>query len=199
MTTNAQNLSKTAGMIARLGKLCYSQGFVCGLTAAQWTALRYFATANQFSRTLLAFADYHATTRGTASQTVKSLVSQGFLTRTRSEKDGRSVRFDLTERGRVVHDQDPFKDLVSAIEEIPQGLKAELHSALERVTDRFAHERERPSFGSCAHCSHLEECAHREDVEEDYFCHFENSPIEVINLNQLCVNYEPGAGITKRG
>ncbi len=74
MNSNAESATQAADMIARLGWLFYSQGFVCGLTAAQWTALRYFARANCFSRTVSAFADYHATTRGTASQTVKGLV-----------------------------------------------------------------------------------------------------------------------------
>ncbi len=89
MNSNAESATQAADMIARLGWLSYSQGFVCGLTAAQWTALRYFARANCFSRTVSAFADYHATTRGTASQTVKSLVTQGLLTRTRSKSDAR--------------------------------------------------------------------------------------------------------------
>ena len=180
-------------MVTRLGHLSYSQGFVCGLTAAQWTALRYFAKANRFSRTLSAFADYHATTRGTASQTVKSLVNHGLVTRIRSKSDGRSVQFDLTERGRVVHGQDPFKELTRAIEELPQGLQAKLHTALERVTGCMAHECQRPSFGSCVSCLHLEECVPYEDNVTDYFCRVENEPIEESKLEKICINYEPGA------
>jgi DNA-binding MarR family transcriptional regulator len=62
-----------------------------GLTANQWNALRYFAEANRFSRTVSAYAAYNATTRGTASQTIKALETQGYLTRTRYDRDARSA------------------------------------------------------------------------------------------------------------
>jgi len=189
----AKSATKVAGMIVHLGRLAHGQGFVWGLTTAQWTALRYFAKANRFSRTLSAFADYHATTRGTASQTVKSLVIRGLVTRTRSESDGRSVRFDLSERGRVVHGQDPFEDLARAIAELPQGLQAKLQVALERVTGRMAHERQRQPLGTCTSCLHLEECVLCEDSLADYFCRLENEPIEEPKLEEICINYEPGA------
>lgn len=178
-------------MIARLGRL--SQGQECGLTAAQWTALRYFSRANPSSRTLSAFADYHATTRGTASQTVKSLVTQGLLTRTASKSDRRSARFDLSERGRVVYAQDRFEDLVRAIAELPQNLQADLHAALERVTCRMACERHRPPFGTCRNCLHFEETAHRDDNVTDYFCRVEDKPIAESRLEEICIHYAPGA------
>ena len=181
-------------MITRLGRLAHGQGFVCGLTTAQWTALRYFARANRFSRTLSAFAEYHATTRGTASQTVKSLVAQGLLTRTRSKSVGRSARFDLTERGHVVYGHDPFKDLVRAIAELPQGLQVKLQAGLERVTGRMAHKRQRQPFGTCPSCLYLEECVSCEDYVKDYFCRLENEPIEESKREEICINYEPRAG-----
>jgi len=185
-------MMKAAEMIARLGRLSHGQG--CGLTPAQWTALRYFAYANRFSRTLSAFADYHATTRGTASQTLKSLVTQGLLIRTRSKSDRRSARFDLSERGRVVHTQDPFEDLVRATAELPQDLQAELHAALERVTSRMARERQKPPFGNCRNCLHLEEYLPREDNVTDYFCRKEDKPIVESRLEEICIEYEPSAG-----
>jgi hypothetical protein len=103
---------------------------------------------------------------------MKSLVTQGLLSRTRSKSDGRSSRFDLTERGRVVHGQDPFADLARAIAELPQGLQAELRSTLERVTGRIAHDRQRPSFGPCTHCRFLEKCV----LNEDNVPHFPDEP-----------------------
>src|SRR5262249_11418773 len=60
-----------AESIVHLGHIAQGDGFVAGRTPAQWTALRYFARANRFSRTPSAFAEFHGTTRGTASQTTK--------------------------------------------------------------------------------------------------------------------------------
>ena len=86
-----------ADLVLRLGRAALGEGFVEALTSAQWTALRYFSRANRFSRTVSAFAEFHATTRGTASQTVKGLIKQGYLARIPSDTDGRSARVDPTE------------------------------------------------------------------------------------------------------
>ncbi len=67
-------------LVFHLGRIASGEGLVEGLTAAQWSVLRYFAQANRFSRTPSAFAAFHGTTRGTASQTIKSLETQGYLT-----------------------------------------------------------------------------------------------------------------------
>ena len=189
-----KSATTAAEMMAHLGRLAHGEGFVCGLTAAQWTALRYFARANRFSRTVSAFANYHATTRGTASQTVKSLVSQGYLTRTRLESDGRSARFDLTEAGRVLYGNDPFEDLVRAIAELPQGLQSKLLAALAQVMGHMARERQKRPFGTCPFCGHLDECVNRKDDVIKYFCRLENEPLEPSEIEEICINFEPGAG-----
>jgi len=187
MNSCAKNTGDIAGMIARLGYLSYSEGFVCGLTAAQWTALRYFAKANKFSKTLLAFADYHATTRGTASQTVKSLVSQGLLSRTRSLSDGRSAHFDLTDRGLLVHGQDPIIDMAHEFESLSQDQQEELVNLLKRITSRFAVKRQRSHCGYCENCIHMETAMSNNGNNLDYFCREKISPIEVAELNKMCI------------
>ena len=68
-----------AELVVQLGRITHGHGYTEGLTPAQWSALRYLSRANRFSRTVSAFAEFHATTRGTASQTVKCLVAQGYL------------------------------------------------------------------------------------------------------------------------
>ena len=83
-----------AELILHLGRIASGDGLVGGLTPGQWGVLRYFARANRFSRMPSAFAAFQGTTRGTASQAIKSLVAQGYLRQTRSETDGRSVRLD---------------------------------------------------------------------------------------------------------
>ena len=50
----------TAELFILLGRIAQGDGFVAGLTPAQWTAERYFAAANRFSRTPSAFAEFHA-------------------------------------------------------------------------------------------------------------------------------------------
>ena len=98
----------------RLSRAALGEGFVEALTSAQWMALRYFCRANRFSRTVSVFAEFHATTRGTASQTVKGLIEQGYLARIPSETDGRSARVDLTDNAKAILARDPLQALVDA-------------------------------------------------------------------------------------
>ena len=55
-----------------VGRLVQFEGYGGELSPAQWMALRFFSRANSFSRTPSAFAEFQATTRGTASQAIKA-------------------------------------------------------------------------------------------------------------------------------
>ncbi|PKP84627.1 MAG: MarR family transcriptional regulator, partial [Alphaproteobacteria bacterium HGW-Alphaproteobacteria-2] len=125
-----------AELMLHLARLGQSGGYGQRLTQAQWTALRFFARANRFSRTPSAFSSFHATTRGTASQTVKSLVAAGLLERHRSESDGRSLRFELTEAGRTALEEDPLDDLSRALAALPTPRRADLLATLRVLVER---------------------------------------------------------------
>ena len=86
---------ETAELLLLVGRLVQAEGYDGELSPAQWMALRFFARANSFSRTPSAFAEFQATTRGTASQAIKALEAGGYLVRQRSEADGRSVTLRL--------------------------------------------------------------------------------------------------------
>ena len=91
---------ETAELLLLVGRLVQAEGYHGELSPAQWMALRFFARANKFSRNPSAFAEFQATTRGTASQAVKALEAGGYLVRQRSEADGRSVTLRLTDKGK---------------------------------------------------------------------------------------------------
>ena len=48
------------------------------------------------------------------SQTIKNLETQGYLTRLRSEADGRSTRLDLADKARAILVNDHFEAVVRA-------------------------------------------------------------------------------------
>src|SRR5262245_42893255 len=91
---------ETAELLLLVGRLVQAEGYDGELSPAQWMALRYFARANRFSRNPSAFAEFQATTRGTASQAIKALEASGYLVRQRSKADGRSVSLRLTSKGK---------------------------------------------------------------------------------------------------
>ncbi len=181
-----------ADRIAQLGRIARGEGFIGGLTPAQWSALRYFSRANRFSRTVSAFAEFHATTRGTASQTVKSLVNQGYMTRTRSERDGRSTRLAMTHKGEAALADDPFEILAGAARALSPTARSNLESALERMVRHVAREYGRCLFGMCASCMHLRGDGACVAGRAPYECGFLDEPLKNDELDQLCVNFAPG-------
>ena len=107
---------ETAELLLLVGRLVQAEGYRGELSPAQWMALRFFARANQFSRNPSAFAEFQATTRGTASQVIKALEAGGYSVRQRSETDGRSVALRLTDKGKEAIARDPFEALVRAVD-----------------------------------------------------------------------------------
>ena len=127
-----------ADLIEQVGRFAHTDAFIEGLNPAQWATLRYVGRANRFSRTVCAFALFHGTTRGTASQTVKALVEKGYLRRRPVKGDRRSSRLELTVKARRSLTQDPFQDLVNAAgalsaagrSTVAEGLRVMLESLL---------------------------------------------------------------------
>ena len=174
-----------AELLLQLGRAAYADNAGRGLTAAQWAALRYFGRANRFSRTVSAFASYHATTRGTASQTIRSLVNRGLLSRSRSERDGRSVIFGLTPSAHRELASDPLEHLVRAAGRLGPEAVAEVAGRLREVGDHLGSEREESAAGRCEHCGHL-----RRDGG-DFRCGLMEEPLASNEIQEICIRYQP--------
>jgi DNA-binding MarR family transcriptional regulator len=183
------NSRAIAELVFHLGRIATGEGLVEGLTAAQWAALRYFAQANRFSRTPSAFAAFHGTTRGTASQTIKSLETQGYLTRMRSEGDRRSVRLVLTDKAKGILANDPLESLVRAADSLPPGAQGNFANALQRMLSEVTQERGKPSFGTCASCQHLQSISCRQQGKAAYACGFTSESLLLEELEGVCINF----------
>ncbi len=148
---SAETLAVLLSHIGRAGDAAHLQH---GLTAAQWTALRYLADANAMSRTVSALARYCATTRGPASKTVKALIDAGYAVRRPAPHDGRSSRIDLTASGRELAARDPYRALVAAIGALPTDAR----TGLARAATRLLADLPCPDgncFGTCPTCGNL--------------------------------------------
>jgi len=176
-----------AELIVQLGRTTHD--YVDGLSPAQWSALRFMSRANQFSRTVSAFAEFHSTTRGTASQTVKSLVSQGYLTRTRSTRDGRSVIFDLTDAGHAALTRDPCAALVSAAAELPATARGHLSSGLERLLGTLERDSRLRQFGTCGACAHIVRQDSSRAGKQRFKCELRGEYLDELEVTQTCINF----------
>ena len=171
-----------AELLVYLGRAARGGDAASDMTAAQWTALRFFARANDVSRTPSAFASFHATTRGTASQTIKSLLAKRYLARHESADDRRSVRFDLTDAGLAELRDDPLRALSEAIERLDAGLKSALRQALPALAGELASIRDTVAFGTCGDCRHF-------SGGTISYCACIAAELAPADLGRLCINF----------
>lgn len=130
-----------AELLTQVGRLSHSRGFTAGLNPAQWMALRYFSQANASVCTVMKFADYYGSSRGTASQSISALVRKGYLVRRPSQEKKSSHVLQVTEAGRALLAQDPINHLIDGIEDLPDAKKPVFAEALELlVRHMFTHD-----------------------------------------------------------
>lgn len=176
---------RIAELLVHMGRAARSEDGRSALTAAQWTCLRFFARANSPSRTPSAFARFQGTTRGTASQIVKSLEDRGLILRARSERDRRSTRFDVTETGRAMLDNDPLRGLTGVIGTIDGRECDRFLETLVRLASGLASLRGVSAFGTCRDCSHFVA-----DSAGGY-CACMAAELAAGDIDRLCASFAP--------
>ncbi|MFW2403666.1 MAG: MarR family winged helix-turn-helix transcriptional regulator [Gammaproteobacteria bacterium] len=178
--------TEVADLILRLSRTAYADCAGQGMTQAQWIAMRFFSRANRFSRTVSGFAEYHATTRGTASQTIRNLVDRGYLARTPSSRDGRSVLFDLTKEGLRKLVADPLESLVDAAESLPDAQRSNTTNGLRALLAELENAAKcQTSIGRCALCGHL-----RAGTDSGGQCRLMQEPLRAEELDEICVRFD---------
>ncbi len=178
-----------AELVEQLGHCACSDAFGAGLNPAQWSALRYFERANRFSRTVSAFAQYHGTTRGTASQTIRVLVQKGYLRRLPAMHDQRSFRLDLTERAQQELGSDPFTEFVSAAGTLPPEQCSALARGLRAMLEQVLEKRARRPFGMCTTCEHLRALDGQSGGRSGHYCRLQGETLAEQELGRICVDH----------
>src|SRR5262245_48637894 len=102
-------------LLGRISRIFLFEETRQGLRDREWMALRFLANANRFSKTPSALAGYVGTTRATASYIIAELERKGYLEKTPSAKDKRSVTLSVTQQGKKFLLRDPVNVLLEAI------------------------------------------------------------------------------------
>ena len=185
---------ETAELLLMVGRLVQFEGYGGGLSPAQWMALRFLSRANSFSRTPSAFAEFQATTRGTASQAIKALEAGGYLIRQRSKADGRSVTLRLNDKGKKALARDPFEVLVRAVDALDLEEQTAMHDTLHQVLSTVAATGARRSFGVCRDCAYLGGdvcCTSKSANRSALDCLLFGVRIDPKDAGLLCVHFQP--------
>ncbi|NVK14539.1 MAG: winged helix-turn-helix transcriptional regulator [Rhodobacteraceae bacterium] len=172
-----------ASLLDRLSRLHGTGRRAAGLNPAQASALDYLARANRFSRTPSAVADYLSATRGTVSQTLKSLAAKGLAEEGPGGSDRRSRRYDLTPQGRAVADA---LDATPPVD-LPDCQMEDVRDALRQLVRGMIKARGGRSFGLCRSCLH-----HRTSAQGAH-CALLDVPLQDEETTQICQEHEPGS------
>ena len=168
--------------IDRLGRILASDEWIDEINPTQWTALSYLARANRFSRSPSQVAEYMESTRGTVSQTLKSLAKKGLIVESRSQKDKRSISYSPTEKGLSVLQRNNSID--DAVSSIGSEERSELLAKLEEIIRLTLKQRGGRPFGVC------QSCKHHQVKAGAHFCSLLNEPLSVSEASQICHEHE---------
>lgn len=169
-------------LIIRLARLDAASAWEGDLNPSQRAVLGYLSRANRFSRSPSHVASYLGSTRGTVSQTFKSLVQKGYVSEFRSHLDRRTISFDLTDKGRdALIGQ---SDLEEALSSLSQTEAASLRTLLEESLLTLITKSGGRGFGICRDCRH-----HRQ-TGQGRTCALLSVPLASEEADQICHEQE---------
>lgn len=184
-------------LLLQLGKGMLAERESDRLTSAQWLALRFFSRANVFSRTLSGLATYQATTRGTASQTIKSLERRGYLVREGSPYDRRSSILTVTDKARRLISEDPLASVFNDIDTLDEVKQKLLRDMLRQLVGQLGGSaRRRQAVGCCRDCIFLlirKLKAQGEGARTSFLCTCIGLPVSEQELGLLCISFQAKA------
>ena len=149
------------------------------------SALMYLARCNRYSNTPLAVTEYLGLTKGTVSQSLKSLEANGFIVKRQDQRDKRSVHIELTDSARVLlASVTPPKFLVDATNRM--GLQAdELELLLGDLLRNIQRNERVPTFGLCKSCSF------HQQLDSEPFCGLTQEPLTRLAIDLICREHQP--------
>jgi DNA-binding MarR family transcriptional regulator len=179
-------------LLGQIARIFLFEGVKHGLRDREWMALRFLASANRFSRTPSSLASYVGTTRGTASYIINELERLGYLEKTRSAKDKRSVTLSVTQQGKKFLGRDPINVLTDAIALLDDDRKACVRDALRHVLDQSDPALQQRHADICKRCIFLREGrANAESkASAEFTCRLFRAAIAESEIELLCTSFE---------
>lgn len=178
-----QRSEQIRSLINRLSRLESAQDWSGAINPAQRAALDYLGRANRFSRSPSHVADFLGTTRGTTSQTLKSLMRKGFVSEERSDLDKRTISYRLTDTGRSMIETRSL--LLTALEELPDADLTLIEASLRRVLNAAVRENGSKPFGICRTCRHFNQ------RKTGGYCALLHVALDGAETEKICHEHEP--------
>ncbi len=165
-------------LINRLARLDAASAWAGDLNPTQRAVLGYLGRANRFSRSPSHVAEYLGTTRGTVSQSFKSLLQKGYVTEYRSAQDKRTISFELTSRGADIARQ--TGGLENSISELETDQIHGLQASLSAILKGLLRQNGGRAFGVCSSCIHFK------TADVGGFCTLLSEPLSTEETSLIC-------------
>lgn len=185
---NEENANRAAALIERFGRLISSESHTEGLQPVQWEVLRYLTKANRFSQTAAAVTAYLGITKGTVSQTLKTLEAKGLIRKRVDSKDRRSNHLKLTTKGQRLISKGPLESVTSALRNLDDQRAQVLMESLEDTLREVLTARGRQPFGQCRNCVYF---AALHTQGQPHFCQLLTQPLTDADAQLLCIEQTP--------
>ncbi len=185
---NKQADERGAALIERLGRLINSESHIEGLQPVQWEALRYLSRANRFSKTAAAVTAYLGLTKGTVSQTLKTLEAKGLIRKHVDSTDRRSKRLVLTAKGKRTLEKDPLLTTQSVLSALPGKTRDVLERGLGDLLHNSLEARGRVPFGQCRDCQFFSK---KHAKGDPHFCELLSEKLSALDSEYICVEQRP--------
>jgi DNA-binding MarR family transcriptional regulator len=188
-STLPDDVQRIVALVERIGRLLDADAHESGLLPVHWEVLRYLDRANRFSRSPAALTAYLGSTKGTVSQTVKTLQEKDLVRTEVDPKDRRRRKLSLTSKGRRQLAHDPLRKLAEAVGSLRQGARTALKAGLEQVLSARLAAEGRQRFGQCRGCRYF---AKTHPQGGPHFCELLQEELSAAESGAIC--YEQVAG-----
>ncbi len=173
----------TAALLERIGRLIGTDANASALLPVQWEAMRYLQQANRFSRNSSALTAFLGSTKGTVSQTVKTLESKGLLRNRVDPKDRRRNQLSLTAKGNKLLASNPMEKNIAAIAALPGPTRDALATGLEKLLTLRLELDGRQPFGQCRECMYF---AILHEEGNPHYCMLLNEKLSAMDADHIC-------------
>lgn len=162
-------------------------GLVSDLQPVQLEALHYLSRCNRYSNTPIAVAEFLGLTKGTVSQTLRVLETNGLLEKQTDLRDRRVVHLHLTPAGeRVLEDSIPPGVLTAALGVLTDQERQQMEQSITRLLRALQHANGLKTFGACKTCFH-----HQQIGDHQRRCGLTQEILSTIDAGKICREHLP--------
>ena len=160
-------------------------GLQYGLQPVQMEALKYLTQCNRYSDTPQAVGEYLGLTKGTVSQSLKTLEHRGFVSKKPDSQDKRRIHLTPTVKGiNLIKKAVEAKDLGPALASTQSITADDLVHILHLLLRGIQHVNGRKAFGACHTCRFNEQHA------LGSVCGLTHEPLSKQDIQLLCREHQ---------